>query len=245
MFCLNGKDGIRRTLMTTSGCATERHFNEEDLRKMFSLKPKGVCEMLDITKRVKEPIGSFHEVVGVSSHDSVYFRTVINVDCRSEESPFAGTPLRKIKKIGRSARALSATQETSLISEMANINLSPSHPKGQPGAVISQQHNMEKSTCMPREDYSDKENKKVEMQQYIKEKPLVDSNSRFNDMIEIANELTASGKIEESLLLLLKLLEYEDLKGDQRLLVHKKVSSRAVLYFQWHKELSKEQKAVQ
>ena len=236
MYIELSKDGIRRTLITTSGCATERHFDEEDLRKMFSLKPKGVCEMLDITKRVKSPIANFHQVVGVSSHDNVYFRTVINVDCPSEESPFAGTPLPKTKERGRSARILSATQETSLVCKMANINLSTNQSQGQLDITKSQQRNIGKS--IPREDSIYKENKKANPQRSIHEKLVVSSDSRLSNMIECVNDLTLNGKIEESLLVLLQLLECKDLKGSQKLLVHKKISSRAVLYFNWHKDLS-------
>lgn len=85
------KDGIRRTITTNSGCATERYFSGADLRKLFELKPEGVCDLLHRLNDRKPEGGlersgnqSFLEahdqVVGVSSHDGVYTNTIVDVD---------------------------------------------------------------------------------------------------------------------------------------------------------------------
>ena len=104
------KDGIRRTLMTNSGSATERHFSKNDLKRLFYLSPKGECQMLDKIKNsvqngakgssgLRSILEKHDEVVGVSSHDLVYQNNVINL-VQPEQSPFGGTTLKKISSRG-------------------------------------------------------------------------------------------------------------------------------------------------
>ena len=91
------KDGIRRTLMTSSGCATERHFSQEELRRMFELKGPGVCEMLDKLQSNSDQSGlrsnltKHKQVIGVTSHDLVYVNSIVDLT-KVEASPFSGTP---------------------------------------------------------------------------------------------------------------------------------------------------------
>lgn len=109
------KDGIRRAVMTNQGNATERFFDKKDLRKLFELAPAGECVMLakfndDIRGSSGLPtfLSAHDGVVGVSSHDEVYKRTIINLDDESgAHTPFSGTPARSTKVVGRSQRALS------------------------------------------------------------------------------------------------------------------------------------------
>ena len=101
------KDGIRRTITTKSGCATERHFNDKELKRLFELLPDNVCEMLDKIRDSSRSnvVGSsgrrsilekHDQVVGVTSHDMVYNATVVDVSTEfPEQSPFAGTPSRR------------------------------------------------------------------------------------------------------------------------------------------------------
>ena len=95
------KDGIRRTVMTSVGNATERYFDKKDLRKLFQLAPSGECEVLaKIQAEHREaPIGSSGKptflkshvgVVGVSSHDGIYAPSAI--DTVETSTPFGGTP---------------------------------------------------------------------------------------------------------------------------------------------------------
>lgn len=91
------KDGLRRTVITSSGCATERYFSEHELQKLFELMPRGVCEMLDkIHAKCPEEckgqmpsLNNHQQVVGISSHDAVYTNTIL--DLEQEKSPFGGT----------------------------------------------------------------------------------------------------------------------------------------------------------
>ena len=88
--------------MTNTGSATERHFNKDDLKRLFHLSPKGECQMLQKVNHCSQdgPRGSsglrsvlekHNEVVGVSSHDSVYQNSVVNL-VESEVAPFSRTP---------------------------------------------------------------------------------------------------------------------------------------------------------
>lgn len=227
-FEMTIQDGIRRTLTTNSGCATERHFNEEDLRKMFDLKPRGVCELLDIMKKVKTPLDDFNQVVGVSSHDSVYYRTVIDVDNLTEVNPFSRTPVVESKKKSRSV--ITPSQTSDLISKITGLSLSSDQRQ-------DDNHNPDQSnkenTFM---SVVKTENGDFRNCQSTGEKPEL--MSKVTNMFDKIDKLSAEGKIEESLLMLLQVLEKGELEGQQKLQVHKKITSRALLYLEWHKGLS-------
>lgn len=224
------KDGIRRTLTTTSGSATERHFNEDDLRKLFNLKPKGVCEMLETMKRVVKPhMDSIEQVVGITSHDSVYCRTVIDIECKPVENPFSGTPNKKAM-ISNSALTNLHSQGSDLISQIANLTLSPDEAK---------KRNQKKKESSAIESQSDHSNLQFNKENVVNNENTSDAgkSKAFSDMIEEVDELSAKGKIEDSLFILLQALDRDDLEKEQKLTVHKKISSRAVLCLGWHKEL--------
>lgn len=95
------KDGLRRTLMTSSGCATERYFSTEELRRLFQLMPKGVSEMMtklsqkDSTECTGYLLGlnTHQQVVGISSHDMVYSRLILNL-LESEQISVSGTTIK-------------------------------------------------------------------------------------------------------------------------------------------------------
>ncbi len=223
------KDGIRRTLTTTSGSATERHFNEDDLRKLFNLKPKGVCEMLETMKRVvRTHVDSIEQVVGVTSHDSVYCRSVINIECKPDENPFSGTPNKKAM-ISNSALTNLPSQGSDLISQIANLTLSP-------GEAKKRKQKKETSTIESQGDHS---NLQCNKENVINEENTNNAgkSKAFSDIIQEVDELSAKGKIEDSLFILLQALDRDDLEKEQKLTVHKKISSRAVLSLGWHKEL--------
>ena len=100
------KDGLRRTILTNGGDATERYFDKNDLKRMFTLDPIGHCEMmqkLNIGVKVEsndKNMLSFMEnhpsIIGFSSHDLVYTKEEINVDVEAGKTPFASTPIRNI-----------------------------------------------------------------------------------------------------------------------------------------------------
>lgn len=202
-------DGIRRTVTTKSGCATERYFDEKDLRKMFMLKEKGQCDMLMKMKRVDTPLDSFSQIVGVTSHDSIYYNTVVNIDCPPVENPFAKTPVRDGKK-----EVTTPPSETScLISKIENLNLVSKEQKDDKNRELNSNKESLDMLNQPRNDED------------------------MSSFLQKVDELTAEGKIEESLLMLLQLLDKEELGGKEKLALHKKISARAILYLEWHKNM--------
>ena len=88
------KDGIRRTV--TASDATERHYSETELHKLFELMPEGICNTLDKATKMnqdrtiiqKEDISSHEKVVGISFHD-IFYNNVVDVDAK--ESTFGGS----------------------------------------------------------------------------------------------------------------------------------------------------------
>ncbi len=196
------KDGIRRTITTNSGCATERYFNEEDLRKMFKLKPRGVCEMLEKMIQVQTPLGEVDQVVGISSHDSVYYRSIINLDCPPPASPFVAPQ-----------KSYSSAHKDDLATRIAGLTLSDD-VRDNATALRPSKKSWSAST---------------KLSKGVKE----DATELISKKLKVVEELTANGQIEESLSLLLEMIESDELKGPQKLLVHKKISSRGILFFQW------------
>jgi hypothetical protein len=78
------KDGIKRAVVNNKGGATHRHFTSADLKRLFTLSPIGVCEMLTRTRSLatsektvqateQDSLLQGHpSVVGISSHDDLY-----------------------------------------------------------------------------------------------------------------------------------------------------------------------------
>ena len=188
---------------------------------MFELKPRGVCEMLDKIEKVDTPLQNFGQVVGVSSHDSVYFRTAINVDCPPSESPFAGTPAGKNNRKARSVLSKISASESNLISKISALSLSSDQAYSGASSLLPSKPSTAKTQSS---------------ESRVDKKTHLRSEIMINKALENVDELSADGKIEESLLILLQLLEGEELKGDSKLLVHKKIASRAILFLEWHKE---------
>ena len=126
------KDGLRRAVTTSTGNSTERFFEREELRKMFSLGEAGQCDVLKRLEQEGKSLthsgealagSSYSGVVGISSHDSVYnsssktaaqgpglnpFSQKPNVD-EAPSSVNAGSLPQKVaepKKLGRSKTVL-------------------------------------------------------------------------------------------------------------------------------------------
>lgn len=102
------KEGIRRTLMDSTGAATDRYFCREDLRRLFTLSPVGQCEMLERIRMLNNgkpptsPTGQagtlrllekHPSIVGLSSHDSLYNGAEIDSQNKCD-LPFNGTPAK-------------------------------------------------------------------------------------------------------------------------------------------------------
>jgi len=244
------KDGIRRTITTKSGCATERHFSDKDLSRLFELLPDNVCEMLDkIKERSKSGVvGSsgrrsileqHHQVVGVSSHDMVYNATVVDIST-PEQSPFAGTPADKKRHIlvnlSHNSRRIDFGNE--IIKTSGNkmypmmdtaCNMSTQEIRNIAKPLGRDKFDMAKlmpAPCnlkpSPAEGGSqDKEN--------IKKR----NGNHLDIFLEKVEKLTKEDKIVESLALLLEILETETLPPKIKLLVHQKIASRAILSLGW------------
>ena len=230
------KDGIRRTLMTSTGCATERHFSKNDLKELFVLSPKGECKMLE-----KINVGSSDNVqgssgrrsvlekhdgvLGISSHDMVYSNTIIDLS-RPEQSPFAGTPLK-------SSRTLTQLLSSSLPSkhltfdDLARDEM-PLRPSAKQNYVPNTQEH-----CLPPTIVIKKSAITVSVDQNaISEKSTTESVKDHSKSVDndfnIVELLTKNGKFEESLNVLLRILESEMLQGAQKLRVHKMIASRRI-----------------
>lgn len=126
------KEGIKRAIMTNKGSSTERYFDKDDLRRLFQLAPEGCCEILqkikghDIEKGKEgkkdgllvlgasgKPsfLDAHRHVVGLSSHDHLYNSAIAESSGtdptrETQSTPFAGTPLKEHRRLGRAARAL-------------------------------------------------------------------------------------------------------------------------------------------
>jgi len=112
------KDGIRRTVVETSGSNTARYFTPSELSEVFKLGPEGECSFLDkmntdMENRPEAAIGSSGKpsflsehpsVIGITSHDDVY-SSKSNESNNPSAAPFA-TPQPKQKVVGRSQRVL-------------------------------------------------------------------------------------------------------------------------------------------
>jgi len=98
------KDGIRRTILTNGGDATERHFDKAELRRIFKLDPIGHCDMIGKLGRHSGPetssiLESIKCVLGVTSHDLVYTREEVAVGMNESILPFSTTPLRSTGRL--------------------------------------------------------------------------------------------------------------------------------------------------
>lgn len=215
------KDGIRRTLMTSSGCATERHFSKDDLKKLFVLSPKGECEMLTRIRN-KDPNGvegssgkcsileKHQEVVGLSSHDSVYTNAMVNLSM-SDQSPFAGTPNE-----GRFRNSMSHHPTALTFESIVEEKLQSELPSKDTGTIANPTET--KEDCVIYLEPQDEDDCIFQ--------------SKVKDSLNSVETMTRDGKIAESLFILMQLVESNRLQGKEKLLVHKKITSR-LMFLGW------------
>jgi superfamily II DNA/RNA helicase len=107
------KDGIRRAVFTED-TTVERHFDKDDLRKLFNLAPPGVCEVMEKVQQAAQGLQrtwdeyefalSHRGVVGLSRHDGFYHNKPVEED--ETETAFDGQTSAGKKVLGRSQRAL-------------------------------------------------------------------------------------------------------------------------------------------
>jgi hypothetical protein len=223
------KDGIRRTVMTSTGNSTERHFEKHELRKMFTLGEAGHCDVLKRLEQEGKTTPSLPDdvmalfvhsgvqsVVGTSSHDIVYnaSRSSTTTQGRgSNGNPFSENPkvvattardpsppkIQKTKSIGRSQIVLSKA-----LVENENIP-----------------HNKQGITTAP---FNDTARQPETSEQH-------DSRIRNPKAALIrANGLHDLGKIESAMSILMDLLEekkYGSLDKETKIQVHERIATNA------------------
>jgi len=178
--------------------------------------------MLEKVEQVQIPLEQIDQVIGISSHDSVYYRSIINLDCPPPKSPFVAPQ-----------GSTSSTHEYDLATSLAGLSLSDEGRNMQKLSV--KQKASPRTKAVPLKEYIvGKENNPINPnhdQKKIGEKPKK-ADEVILEKLKIVDKLSTNGKIEDSLFLLLQMLEYDELKGPQKLLIHKKISSRA-LFLRW------------
>jgi hypothetical protein len=98
----------------TEDTTVERHFDKDDLRKLFNLAPPGVCEVMEKVQQAAQGLQrtwdeydfalSHRGVVGLSRHDGFYHNKPAEED--ETETAFDGKTSAVKKVLGRSQRAL-------------------------------------------------------------------------------------------------------------------------------------------
>jgi len=226
------KDGIRRTLMTNSGCATERHFTKDDfLKKLFKLSPKGECKMLEKIKSSvengaqgssgKRSILEKHDgVIGISSHDLVYTNKIVDL-VQPEQPPFAGTPLKQSSFQFTSRLPVRHITFEQIARDAIPLRSSTKDNEGEKAETFNNDLNVEGEMVIA--PFSKLSCESVEK----------DTVTKVDQELKQIEELTGDGKVGESLDALLRLLESTDLKGGTKLLVHQKIVARARMYYGW------------
>jgi hypothetical protein len=201
------KDGIRRTVMTSTGNSTERYFDKKDLRKLFELAPAGTCEVLDKiqAKHNHEPMGSSGKptfltshpgVVGVSSHDDIYLSAVNNVPDSGEiATPFGGSSANKPPRVlGRAQKVLSKRR--------IDFSSGGGEKENSPDKIIGSTS----ETAIDVDMAVEQGNRLLE--------------AEIEALLGKADSLREQGNEVEATSILLDLVENETVKGEQKLLVH-------------------------
>jgi hypothetical protein len=108
----------------TEDTTVERHFDKDDLRKLFNLAPPGVCEVMEKVQKAAQGLQSswgeyqfvlsHRGVVGLSRHDGFYNNKPDKED-DEKETAFDGKVPAVKKVLGRSQRVL----QTETIEKMA------------------------------------------------------------------------------------------------------------------------------
>lgn len=118
------KDGIRRTIFAPEAVTIERYFDQEELRSLFSLAPRGVCSVMEKVNNVRTNwdehdfiLRQTDLVVGLSRHDGFYNnQRQEDSSSASKSNPFLGEPDvgRNRKGLGRSQRVLQSVHNEDL-----------------------------------------------------------------------------------------------------------------------------------
>ena len=211
------KDGLRRAVMTSTGSATTRYFDREELRKLFMLAPSGECAVLNKLKENGQGFSTCHEgdfisshaeVIGVSSHDVLY--SAASIPTQKNEGNFCRqNPFSTPQKVNSSTGIQSEATATIL---------------GRSKRVLMKNGETAKSTL--KHLSSGKENKSVPTSVEKVQKSL----SAFSDRILVkVNRFKKDGELPSAMMFLMNVLDdsYCILGKDDKLLVHEQISSIA------------------
>ena len=193
------KDGIRRTVLTTSDANTARYFSRDELTQLFKLMPAGECNMIQRLRHDPEAViggsgkisilANHPKVVGVTSHDSLYDLASVE---RQKQMDLIAANIAAAKISNVEGQVLSSDQTIAidLTSHLKTIAIGPT------------------------DSTSDLKEKKPE--------------NELEQLLHQIDDATQSGDIDESLSLLLYATTLEACKGPSRLLINKKIAARAV-----------------
>jgi len=194
------KDGIRRTVLTTSDANTARYFSRDELSQLFKLMPAGECNMIQRLRHDPEAViggsgkisilANHPKVVGVTSHDSLYDLASVE---RQKQMDLIAANIAAAKISNVEGQVLSSDQTIAI-----DPKDSASHLK-----TIA---------IDPKDSTSH----------------LKDPENELEQLLHQIDDVTQSGDIDESLSLLLYATTLEACKGPSRLLIHKKIAARAV-----------------
>ena len=215
------KDGIKKMVLSAKGAEMERYFDTAELADLFKLSPIGECSMMEkFNERMhnnaagssgKPSFLTKHpQVVGVASHDVLYAGiSAVDVDLtspqsQSEETPFSRLPYQKSKKVGKKTQSVPVEDLT--------LDNTPMKPLG---GLNKTRQNREEA-------------KKAKRNQ---EKNAMKSQSSVINILSDADAFVADQHHGKAMSSLLDLVEndFDSMKGDEKLAVHKKLSSVACL----------------
>ena len=196
------KDGIRRVVLSGSSTSTtERYFEQDELRELFKLGPRGESTMLkkfnskinnDTTgaSGKKSFLTKHSSVVGVASHDVLYSTGTL------EKDPFSRQPYQ-LKK------AKHRRSDTDVNNENVTIPYSP------------------RFNAIPLGRNKSKATKTEKLRQNASS-----SSSKIVATLDEVNTLTADEHYEKAMALLLDIVEDENIALDQndKLKTHSKIS---------------------
>jgi len=216
------KDGIKRVVLS-SDSATARYFDNSELKELFKLSPDGVSltlqkfnEKLDNNAAGASEKPSFltkhPSVVGVASHDVLYSAGEVddNVDLmlpKSDETPFSRSPFQKTKIDKKDSQLIHHFEDLTIQSPV--------------GGALKPLGGKNNKTRQNREDARVRRAQNSKISQPV--------NSIGKDLSNV-DELIALQELGGAMSVLLDLLDEEiDLKSDEKLALHTRVSHLASL----------------
>lgn len=216
------KDGIKRVVLSGDR-STARYFDHSELKDLFKLAPEGKCATLEKFNKKSSNNGAgstgkpsfltkHPSVVGVASHDALYSNVSVDVDIdspKSEETPFSRSPFQKQKTKVTKKHTPHQIEDLTLETPLPDRALKPL------GGLSK--------TRQSRED--------AKAQRDLENGVTCQLSSVVENVLRQADALIVNQDYGEAMSVLLDLVErdMDDIKGDEKLAVHKKISYAACL----------------